>query len=70
MFGSVRERSYEQIKKCILYNLYVYSHGGREGTNNAFRSGNRNFIRPGNLFLVYLDRPSKPNRHPKIIISC
>jgi len=41
----------------------------RVNYNNAFRSGNRNFIRPGHLFLVYLEGLSKPNRHPKIIMS-
>lgn len=46
----------------------MYSRDGGEGTNNAFRSGNRNFIRPGHLFLVYLERLSKPNRRPKIIM--
>jgi len=31
----------------------------RELYNNVFRSGNRNFIRPGHLFFVYLERLNK-----------
>lgn len=33
----------------------------RELYNNVFRSGNRNVIRPGHLFLVYLEILNKSN---------